>query len=463
MKKDLWILTEERPKPEVVKTIIELFVNDRNGTISVSEIMIAPLFDADHKFTFCYEVRGVNSSIISKIFIKTVSGSSSFCDFLLFYQDEEPSEGAEPLYAIEETKTDDSESRNTGVYQRASKFIYIGKYFSNVQKVMLYNLQVKQKEIPTATYLFGTRMLLTLGIRIIGKNLDETIFKPFSSVEEFVAVKSNMRKAPNGNIPIEITKVSDTKITISGRLIKSNSLGHDPNIGALSLMSATLRKLAWVKDIEITRHGLSQCHVKPTNKFIKIASLLNVSLEGLSMPSRITFKETYWRYEKTGEKLGTIFVHLATEFFTNGIAIFENHAGSEKGYLIKRDGTPLPLPKYTDRVAYKNGDHSQIYFIPDLILYDRDRNEIINIEGKTYANKGKGIDELSNYTPIENDFIKPEYKDCRIKRTVVLYGSNETNIAEKEIGLLLTEAGKIVLGRDAPSLFNEIKNEIYKR
>ena len=31
----------------------------------------------------------------------------------------------EPIYAIEETKTDDKESRNTGVYQRCSKFIFI--------------------------------------------------------------------------------------------------------------------------------------------------------------------------------------------------------------------------------------------------------------------------------------------------------------------------------------------------
>lgn len=463
MVKNLWILTEERPKVEVVKTIVELFSTDRNGVMSVSEVRIAPLFDAEHKFVFCYEVRGIKSSIVSKIFIKTVSGNSSFCDFLLFYQDEEPDEGAEPLYAIEETKTDDSESRNTGVYQRASKFIYIDKYFHNEQKIMLYNLQIKQKETPTATYLFGTRMLLTLGVRIIGKNLDDTIFKPFSSIEEFLAAKSTMRRAPNGNVPIIINKVSNNKITISGRLIKSNSLAHDPNIGALSLMSATLRKLGWKGEIEITRHGLSQCHIKATNKFIKIASLLNISLEGLSMPNRIIFSEKYWRYERTGEKLGTIFVHLATEFFTNGIAIFENHAGSEKGYFIKKDGTPFPLPKYTNKEAYKNGDHSKIYFIPDLILYDRDRNEIINIEGKTYENKENGIDELNNYAPIESDFIKPEYKDCRIKRTVVLYGSNETSIAEKEIGLLLTEAGVIVLGQNAPSLFNEIKDNFYKR
>ena len=461
MKKNLWILTEERPKAEVVRTIVELFSKDRNMGMSVSEIKIAPLFDVKHNFAFCYEVRGIKSPIISKILIKTVSGNSSFCDFLLFYQDEEPTEGAEPLYAIEETKTDDSESRNTGVYQRASKFVYIDEYFSNEQKVMLYNLQIKQKETPTATYLFGTRMLLTLGVRIVGKDLDNTKFKPFSSIEEFITAKAKMRNLPKGNVPIAITKASDIKITISGRLIKSGSLSHDPNIGALSLISATLRKLGWKHEIEIIEHGLKQCHVKPHNKFVKIANMLNVSLKGILLPQASNQKKQYWKYDKTGEKLGTIFVHLATEFFTNGVAIFENHAGCEKGYFIKNDGTCVPLPKYTDRDAYKNGDHSKIYFIPDLVLYDKEREEVINIEGITFENRQKGIIELENYDPIENDFVKPSYNPNSIKRTVVLYGGNKCDyILENGIGLALTEEGKVVLGPNPPAIFKEILEKI---
>ncbi len=35
--------------------------------------------------------------------------------------------------AIEETKTSDDESRNTGVYQRGSKFVYITPYYQNVK------------------------------------------------------------------------------------------------------------------------------------------------------------------------------------------------------------------------------------------------------------------------------------------------------------------------------------------
>ena len=90
MVKNLWILTEERPKVEVVKTIVELFSTDRNGVMSVSEVRIAPLFDAEHKFVFCYEVRGIKSSIVSKIFIKTVSGNSSFVIFFFFTKMKNP-------------------------------------------------------------------------------------------------------------------------------------------------------------------------------------------------------------------------------------------------------------------------------------------------------------------------------------------------------------------------------------
>ncbi len=161
--------------------------------------------------------------------MKTVSGNSSFTDFLIFYQKDEP------IYAIEETKTDDKESRNTGVYQRCSKFVFIQSYYPNVKKIMLYNLQIDQKLEPTSTYIFGTKLLLTLGVEILGKKLDKTIFTPFKTIDEIIDLKNDMRKAPKGNVPILLTK-SKTKIEVSGRLFKSGGLSHDPNIGALSIM-----------------------------------------------------------------------------------------------------------------------------------------------------------------------------------------------------------------------------------
>ncbi len=63
----------------------------------------------------------------------------------------------------------------------------------------------------------------------------------------------------------------EEKIQISGRLLKNNTLSHDPNIGALSMISAVLRQLGWKKNIEITRHGLSQGNV---GKKINLCKLL---------------------------------------------------------------------------------------------------------------------------------------------------------------------------------------------
>ena len=74
---------------------------------------------------------------------------------------------------------------------------------------------------------------------------------------------------PQGNVPILINK-TDGKITVSGRLYKSDGLAHDPNIGALSLISAAIRKLGWIGEIVITRHGLKQKHLQADNKFINL-------------------------------------------------------------------------------------------------------------------------------------------------------------------------------------------------
>lgn len=452
----LWILTEERPKREVVVNILMMFAKDHKFACFIDTIRILPILE-NGKFSFLYEVVGFRSNKIGKVFIKSVSGFSSFVDFLIFFQEKQPIQTDTPIYAIEETKTDDKESRNTGVYQRSSKFVFLDSYYPNVKKLMLYNLQIKQKEVPTATYIFGTRLLLTLGVEILGKKLDSKIFQPFHSVDEIIALKKIMRKAPKGNIPIFIKKVGD-KITVSGRLYKSDGLAHDPNIGALSLICAAIRKLGWNGEIVITKHGLKQKHIQADNKFIKIANKLNIKIHGLSIPAS-KHRDNYWKYETEGEKLGTIFIHLVVENFTEGYSIFENHAGCEKGYFITSDGKYIPLEKYSDRKAYKAGNKNKIISIPDLILIDFGRSEVINIEGKKYQFRQNGIEELKGFADIEKTYIKKYYPKFKITRTVVLYGGTETKIIEIEVGFLLNENGDLVLGIKAPKLFRDaIKN-----
>ena len=200
--KNLWILTEERPKKAVLKTIFEYFAKDQKCGFFGSELRILPILDENRCFSFVYEVIGFRCSKIDKVYIKTVSGNSSFTDFLVFYQEAQPRVEDIPIYAIEETKTDDKESRNTGVYQRCSKFVYIHYYYPQTKKIMLYNLQVAQKQTPTETYIFGTRLLMTLGVEILGKKLDYDIFKPFQNIDEVIRFKNNMGRPSKGNVPI---------------------------------------------------------------------------------------------------------------------------------------------------------------------------------------------------------------------------------------------------------------------
>ena len=456
-KKNLWILTEERPKPEVIGKIFELFAQKMGFACFINNIRILPILEEDGRFSFTYEVKGLDCQQVNRVFLKIVSGESSFMDFLVFYQDKQPEQSDRPILAIEETKTDDSESRNTGVYQRASKFVYIEYYYPEIDKYMLYNLQVQEKENPTDTNIFGTKCLLTLGVKIVGKEHNKDI-EPFKTINELIEFKNNMRKPPKGNTPIEIIKVDENKIQVSGRLYKSGGLNHDPNIGALSLIAATLRALGWTGEIEITQHGLVQNHIK-YNKFIKLAKRFNITLEGLDLPQKIEEKAYYWHYETESEKLGTIFIHIVSENFAEGMSIYENHAGCERGYFITKDGVPITVQKYLDKTKYKAGDKSQIIFIPDLVLIDLKEIEVINIEGKKYKNMEQGIKELQNFDAFEKFYIKKYYPEYKIIRTVVLYGGSATKIERIEVSFLLNKKGDLVLACKAPSLFKKaIKN-----
>ena len=144
----IWILTEERPKVSVILQIIDMYCTDFHDTITRRDnVKIKPMID-NGVFQFVYLVEGLRVAGAGNIYIKTVSGSSSFLDFLLFKQEKEPVSGAGDhlLMAIEETKTSDDESRNTGVYQRGAKFVYIEPYYRDVKLYMLYNEELEARE-----------------------------------------------------------------------------------------------------------------------------------------------------------------------------------------------------------------------------------------------------------------------------------------------------------------------------
>ena len=97
--RNLWILTEERPKKDVIRSLIELTAEKVEKPLFIDLLRIIPEVN-DGKFTFRYKVLGCNSNWIDSIYIKTVSGKTSFVDFLVFYQNEEPKNNCRPLFVV---------------------------------------------------------------------------------------------------------------------------------------------------------------------------------------------------------------------------------------------------------------------------------------------------------------------------------------------------------------------------
>lgn len=443
----LWILSEERPKTDALRQVLRTFTEFEGIASFIDLLRIVPLPDGDH-FSFWYEVLGFRSPSVARVMLTLVKGQSSFIDFMVFFQEDEPQPGDRPLFLIEETKTSDAESRNTGVFQRASKFVYANLHYPDIDLFMYYNLQGEPTDHQTETNVFGTRCLRTLGVRILGKSLDDHENRPFSDLDELVEARAGMRRPPAGNVPITLTRADDV-LTITGRLFKSGGLAHDPNIGALSLIAAAARSLGWEGRIAIAEHGLDQEHVLARNKFVRIANALRLELDGLTVP-KSDIERPYWSYDRSGEKLATILLHLLVDNFTNGRAIFENHAGSEKGYFITPRGEYLQLAKYVPGIEPRRS-----IAIPDLILEDVDRRAILNLEGKTYENVRLGIATLENYDDIERLYLGAHYPNHSITRSVVLFGGTAIAIDHDEVCFLLNAAGRIVSSASAPDLVSE--------
>lgn len=456
---NLWILTEERPKVSVIKKIIELFSEDFSYRLNFgnNNLVIKPIVN-NGIFNFIYEVQNVEISYIKRIYIKTVSGNSSFFDFLVFKQEKQPIEGnfsEEPIMAIEETKTGDDESRNTGVYQRGSKFVFIDTYYPNVKKYMLYNDEHYRDDLrkPSDTSIFGTNMLLTLGVKIVGKDVSKW-FRSYRSLDELITQKNNMRKPPKGNVPITISK-GINEIRISGRLAKpadAGNIAHDPNIGGLAMISKCIRRLGWDKTITITSHGVSQDYIDKTkgnNKFLFICNQINLQLEGIKLPLTVPLPELYWHYENSSEKVASILLHMICSY-CGMKCVYENHAGCERGYFWNKNNVPMTLPKKN-----KNGSN---LLLPDVVLYDNVEDSIILVEGKKYSTLEAGLKEIDEYQSIENEYIKIYYPNSRIYRFVSIFGGNVTKdsggagikVFNPKVLLFVNTNGKIYLNGTAP-------------
>ena len=445
--KNLWILTEERPKEEVIQIIVEKFSKDKNLKSNISNLKIKPIIE-NGKFQFKYIIEGVKIDKIKNISLKVISGSEgSFVDFLVFHQESEPKNIDLPIYVIEETKTNPSESRNVAVFQRTSKFVFAELFPNNNQaeKIMLYSIRKPYFTLPP-TFIFGIKAMKTLGVTIIGlKEAKEGCNEGFETVDELIKYKNAISTKREDNTPLSIEKAKKPGVyRISGKLEKSGQFSHDPNIGAVTLIAKLIRKLdPKSREIIVYNHGLTQKMVTNSkNKFVKIANKFGIKLEGLTL-HLTELGDQYWGYNYKGEKIVSIFVHLLLQY--NDIKIiYENHAGCEQGYF------EFPN-KELESIKKKTGK-------PDLIFLDTKNKIIYLIEAEMATNafgKNKGVNQLKNFTEVEKDFCK-SYIGYTYERYVILYGDKEpTQKSDKVIFQLKTD-GELICYDSCPKLIKDI-------
>lgn len=178
--------------------------------------------------------------------------------------------------------------------------------------------------------------------------------------------------------------------------------------------------------------------------------MVGIELDGVSFNVNKFIPKQYWHYEHNSEKVGTIFLQmLATSKNDSVISIYENHAGCERGYFYTQTRKALALPKKD-----KNGVN---LYLPDLILKNDETKEILLIEGKQSSTLDKGLEEIKHFESIEDEFIKPYYRNYSIERWIVTYGKDiyHKNLNPKVI-FHLNKNGTYYVNENAPIWIKEL-------
>ena len=252
-------------------------------------------------------------------------------------------------------------------------------------------------------------------------------------IEKNTISDTNYRK---NDIPMHISKATE-KIEISGRLSNpgsdsksksrpyTGSIGHDPNIGQLSIIAKTIRSLGHKDKIVIINHDLRPRVVnEQKNKFIKFANFINFGIKDCSIQNldiKEEFDAEYFKYEiRDKEKIASI---LAQNLLTNKgyLTIFENHGGCEKSFIdLNADSSNQNInPRYiplAKNITKKGGK------IPDLVMLDPDKKEIYSYEGKIYSKINDGFEEIKRFDLFEDTYLKIFYPKYSLNRVLIIEG-----------------------------------------
>ena len=180
--------------------------------------------------------------------------------------------------------------------------------------------------------------------------------------------------------------------------------------------------------------------------------MLDIKLEGITLPINIELPEHYWQYAMSSEKVASILLHLACQY--KGIhGIYENHAGCERSYFREADGSFTTLHK-------KDSGGVDNLLLPDVVLRNDNTNEIYLIEGKMYNKLSDGLKEIDTYDAIIEEHITRSYPSYKISRWVTLFGGELGGIPDDKVMIYVDIHGKVFINRNAPKPIKDAFEEV---
>ena len=174
--------------------------------------------------------------------------------------------------------------------------------------------------------------------------------------------------------------------------------------------------------------------------------ILDIELEKIDTPL-ISIPKNYWYYENTGEKVASILLHLICNYL-NFKSIYENHAGSERGYFY--------TPNRTEIVVNKKYNGKNIN-LPDYVFTDEETKTIFICEGEMFSNYKKGIEQLNGFDLFINQYIKKYFPKYTIIKSIILSDANSNKCLDKTI-FQLNKNGQIARGNSLPKKIIEFLN-----
>jgi len=440
---NLWILTEESISYSEITKIIEESSKKHSLDIKLETLSIQPYIVNDI-FQHEYHVTGFSSTKINNIYICGIQAYSQnpFVDFLVFLQEEKPNPEdlfKNCIYAIEATKTNTYDSRNTAMGQRSSKFVHLSFFLEGgtypTQPVM-YKTHPQAAQDHDSVEFIG-RLLNHLPIRTEFWGAQKTHYKKFKDIADLIDVKNRIsdKNTRVNDVPIYVKDIGN-RIEISGRLSNPGSTGtaakgytgeikSDPNQGQLAIIAKSIREFGYKGPLRICDHDLDPKVVaKQRNKFIKFAKYIDFEIDNCSIKN-VDFNQKYYKYSvESKEKIASI---LAQVILVNkGMkTIFENHGGCEKSFID------------TDVFQQKGGSNRYEIFpkkystttrkIPDLIMADQLNLIIYLYEGKLSTTKNDGLNDIKKYHDLEQDILSKDYPGYSFERRLIIEGGKKDN------------------------------------